>query len=72
MDALLRYRGRPITPADLAFLRALLAAHPRLSRRALSFAVCAAWPWTQPNGQPCDAVCRGLLLRLHRAGPLAF
>jgi hypothetical protein len=72
VDALLRYRGRPITPADLAFLRTLLAAQPRLSRRAVSFAVCAAWQWTQPNGQPCDAVCRGLLLWLHRAGHLVL
>ncbi len=72
IDPLLRYRGRPITSADLAFLRALLAAQPRLSRRALSFAVCAAWQWQQPNGQPCDAICRGLLLRLHRAGHLVL
>ena len=34
----------------------------------MSFAVCAAWQWTQPNGAPCDAICRGLLLWLHRAG----
>lgn len=72
MDALLRYRGRQITPADLAFLRTLLAAQPHLSRRTLSFAVCAAWQWTQPNGQPCDAICRGLLLWLHRAGHLVL
>ena len=68
MEPLLRYRGRAITPTDLAFLRALIVAHPHRSRRALSFAVCAAWQWRQPNGQPCDAICRGLLLRLHRAG----
>jgi len=68
VEPLLRYRGRAITPTDLAFLRALIVAHPHRSRRALSFAVCAAWQWRQPNGQPCDAVCRGLLLWLHRAG----
>jgi hypothetical protein len=72
VDPLLTYRGRPITPADLAFLRTLLAAQPRLSRRAVSFAVCAAWQWRQPNGQPCDAICRGLLLWLHRAGYLVL
>jgi hypothetical protein len=72
VDTLLTYRGRPITPADLAFLRTLLAAEPRLSRRAVSFAACAAWQWRQPNGQPCDALCRGLLLRLHRAGHLVL
>lgn len=30
--------------------------------------VCQAWNWVQPNGQPRDMVCRGLLLALHRAG----
>ena len=68
VDAGLRYRGRSITPADLAAIRGLLAAEPTISRRALSFAVCAAWQWTQPNGTPCDAICRGLLLWLHRGG----
>ena len=65
---MLRYRGRSITPADLATIRGLLAAEPPISRRALSFAVCAAWQWAQPNGTPCDAICRGLLLWLHRGG----
>jgi Domain of unknown function (DUF4338) len=72
MDTLLTYRGRRITRADVTGVRALLAAQPPLSRRALSFAVCAAWQWTQPNGQPCDALCRGLLLALHRAGHLVL
>ena len=72
MGQVLTYRGRQITPTDLAFLRALIAAPPRRSRRAVSFAVCAAWQWTQPNGTPCDAVCRGLLLWLHRAGHLVL
>jgi hypothetical protein len=72
VNALLTYRGRSITPTDVAFLRELIATRPALSRRALSFAVCAAWQWTQPNGQPCDAICRGLLLGLHRAGHLVL
>jgi hypothetical protein len=72
VDTVLRYRGRLITGRDLGFLRELIAAQPQLSRRALSFAVCAAWQWRQPNGQPCDGVCRGLLLALHRAGHLVL
>ncbi len=64
----LRYRGRSITAADVQGIRDRLAAAPGASRRALSLAVCAAWQWTQPNGAPCDAICRGLLLWLHRAG----
>jgi hypothetical protein len=68
----LTYRGRRITAADLTFLRDLLAAQPGLSRRGLSLAVCAAWQWQQPNGTPCDAICRGLLLWLHRGGHLVL
>jgi hypothetical protein len=62
------YRGRPITAADVASIREIIAAHPGLSRRALSLKVCEAWNWVQPNGHPRDMVCRGLLLVLHRAG----
>jgi Domain of unknown function (DUF4338) len=72
MEETLTYRGRVIAPTDVAFLRALIAAQPDLSRRALSFRVCEAWHWTQPNGTPCDVVCRGLLLWLHRAGHLVL
>lgn len=71
-EALLTYRGRLITSTELAFLREMIQRQPRLSRRALSLAVCAAWQWRQPNGQPCDAICRGLLLWLHRAGQLVL
>jgi Domain of unknown function (DUF4338) len=72
MDQTITYRGRPITPADLAGIRARIVAEPTLSRRALSQALCTAWQWTQPNGTPCDAVCRGLLLWLHRAGHIVL
>jgi len=68
VEPVLTYRGRVITPADVACIRDMLAADPTLSRRALSFRVCEAWQWRQPNGTPCDAICRGLLLWLHRAG----
>jgi hypothetical protein len=68
MEALLRYRGREVRAGDVAFLRELIAASPGTSRRALSFKVCEAWGWAQPNGTLCDAVCRGLMLRLHREG----
>lgn len=68
MDALLTYRGRPVTADEVTFLRSLIAARPGASRRQLSFDVCTAWGWTQPNGAPRDVVCRGLLLALARAG----
>jgi hypothetical protein len=72
VDDILTYRGRRITTADLTGLRDRIAAQPGLSRRALSLAVCDAWQWRQPNGTPCDAICRGLLLWLHRGGHLVL
>jgi hypothetical protein len=72
METVLHYRGRPVTRADAAFIGDLIAAHPTASRRALSQKLCAAWGWRQPNGQPRDMVCRGLMLALHRAGHIAL
>jgi hypothetical protein len=65
-----KYRGRVITDADIAFIRQLIDTHPSLSRRGLSRKLCEAWNWVQPNGQPRDMVCRGLMLALHRAGQI--
>lgn len=61
------YRGRVITPEDIAFIRQLLAENPSASRRMLSAKLCEAWQWKQANGALRDMVCRGLLLMLHRA-----
>lgn len=72
VDGTLTYRGRTLTSADVACIRALIAAHPGASRRALSRQLCAAWQWTQPNGALCDAICRRVLLWLHRAGHIAL
>lgn len=68
MVGILKYRGRVVTDADVAFIQQLIAAHPTLSRRGLSRELCRAWNWVQPNGHPRDMVCRGLMLALHRAG----
>jgi hypothetical protein len=65
-----RYRGRVITPEDIAFVRQLIADNPRASRRRLSAKLCEAWQWKQANGALRDMVCRGLLLMLHRAGEI--
>jgi hypothetical protein len=68
MDTMLRYRGRRISPAEVAFIGRLIAEHPEASRRALSIQLCEAWSWRQANGVLCDGLCRGLLLALHRGG----
>ena len=69
---ILSYRGRSVTAADLEAIRALLAEHPELSRRAFSQRLCAHWDWRQPNGALRDGVCRSLLLALHRGGHLTL
>ena len=68
METVLTHRGRQLTTGDIAFIRALIAAHPDKSRRALSVELCRAWNWVQPNGATRDMVCRSLMLELHRAG----
>jgi hypothetical protein len=70
MDAVLKFRGRLVTAADVAAMRALIAAHPQASRRQLSALVCERWNWRQANGQLSDMLCRGLMLALERAGHL--
>jgi hypothetical protein len=65
-----RYRGREIRAEDIVFIRQHIAEHPGVSRRRLSQKLCEAWQWKQANGALCDMVCRGLLLRLHRAGEI--
>ena len=64
----LKYRGRVVTADDILYIRELIAAHPRASRRRLSQVLCEAWQWKQANGALRDMVCRGLLLMLDRAG----
>lgn len=68
MEVRLRYRGRKVTDDDIAFIRTLIAEHPKASRRALSKLLCQAWDWRQANGELRDMVCRSLMLELHRAG----
>jgi len=68
MDTVLKFRGRQVTDADVAFIRKLIASNPEASRRALSKKLCEAWGWVQANGSLKDMVCRGLMLQLHRAG----
>jgi hypothetical protein len=72
MVLVVRYRGREIGTADVTSIRELIAANPDMSRRALSVALCEAWNWKQENGAPRDAVCRGLLLALQRAGHITL
>jgi hypothetical protein len=68
MAIVLRYRGRSVDDTDVGFIQNLIQAHPQASRRQLSEKLCETWNWVQPNGAPCDMVCRGLMLALDRGG----
>jgi len=68
VEAILKYRGRLVTDADVAFIRELIADNPAASRFTLSKKLCEAWNWVQANGTLRDMVCRGLMLQLQRAG----
>lgn len=68
MDLEIKYRGRQATFKDVEFINRLIAQNPDMSRRALSYKLCEAWNWRQPNGHLRDMVCRGFLLCLARAG----
>ena len=69
---LVRYRTRAIGPADLAFIRATIAAHAAEGRTRISQRLCAAWGWRQPNGALKACACRDLLLRLEERGYLTL
>lgn len=70
MENTLTFRNRTFSAADIAFVRQVIADHPDEGRCALSKRLCAAWNWSQPNGQPKDMICRGLLLTLEREGAI--
>ena len=72
MQSVLRYRGREVSVDEVAFIRGLIAGTPEASRRALSLKICETWGWVQANGASRDAVCRGLMLALHRAGHITL
>ena len=67
MEVKLKYRGREVTDSDITFIQELIAENPGASRRRLSTLLCEAWDWRQANGELRDMVCRGLMLKLHRA-----
>jgi hypothetical protein len=48
----------------------MIATYPEAGRCALSRRLCESWNWKQANGALCDQTCRGLLLKLERAGEI--
>jgi hypothetical protein len=68
MDAVITYRGRAIGTDEISFIQKISDTFWDRGRTAISQELCRLWDWRQPNGQLKDIVCRGLLLKLERAG----
>ena len=65
-------QGRPLTQAQLDEINALIAAHPRASRRQLSTLLAQRWNWHSASGQLKDMAARTLMLKLHARGWIAL
>ncbi len=66
-----RYCGRRFAASELELIRGLIAQRrPRLSRTALSQAVCRALHWRKPDGGLKQVSARVALLRMQRDGLL--
>ena len=68
MDTVITYRGRNIGSQEITFIQCLTDEHWQRGRTWISQELCRQWDWRQPNGHLRDIVCRGLLLKLARAG----
>ena len=68
MGTIWKYRGRAVDDEQIEFIRRLIQGNPQASRWALSRKLCEAWNWVQPNGAPCEMLCRSMMLALHRDG----
>lgn len=71
-EEILRFRGRSVSQADIAFIQQLIESNPQASRCKLSVLLCQAWNWVQPNGQLKDMLCRSFMLLLHRQGHITL
>lgn len=72
MAVVLRFQGREISSDDVMAIGQLIARNPDATRRTISRKLCEEWNWVQCNGALRDAVCRNLLLALHRAGHITL
>lgn len=62
------YRGRLWSDEDIECVRALIAASPLASRRALADQVCETFDWRRPGGELKSMACRDAMLRMNRDG----
>lgn len=65
-----RYCARTFSTAEIARIRALIAAHPEATRAELSRRVCTELRWLRPDGRSKEMSCRVAMLRMQRDGLL--
>jgi hypothetical protein len=65
-------QGRLVGPADLAFIRNWLSAHPSGNRTGLSRELCTLWGWRNHVGRLKDMAARSLLLQLEARGQISL
>src|SRR5881296_4534915 len=68
MSEVLVVQGRRLQPADIVWIRELIAGNPCWSRRRLSEALCAEWNWRNGSGRLKDMATRSLLVKLEARG----
>lgn len=65
-------QGRPVSVADLGWLRSVLGAHRDWSRKRLARELCHRWQWRTSQGRLKDFAARSLLLKLQARGLLSL
>ncbi len=72
METTQRIQGRDLRPADLAWLREWIGAHPTWSRKRLAKELCVQWDWRDGAGRLKDFAARSFLLKLASAGQITL
>lgn len=63
-----QYRSRHLCAQDIQFIQDLISQHYARGRSHISWLLCQAWQWVQPNGKLKEYAARDLLLRLEEKG----
>ena len=64
----IRYCGRDFSPAELEFIRHLIAEEPARNRAELSRLTCQTLEWNKPDGGLKAMSCRVAMLRMEADG----
>lgn len=68
MAAEMVLQGRPINPAEMAWLAGWINEHPQWSRKRFARELCQRWEWVDGHGRLKDFAARSLLLKLEARG----